>query len=183
MTDGKIIELYFSRDESAISATAEKYGAYLGKIAYNILSDEFESEECVNDTYMRAWTKIPPEVPRIFSAFLARITRNLSLDRMRARSAEKRAAYDGIESLDELSECVGGGECDLDSREIAVVINSFLCGLPEADRRMFVLRYFHEQPVSDVARSLGKSESAVKVRLFRLRGMLREKLIKEGLFD
>ena len=83
MTDGKIIELYFSRDESAISATAEKYGAYLGKIAYNILSDEFESEECVNDTYMRAWTKIPPEVPRIFSAFLARITRNISLDRLR----------------------------------------------------------------------------------------------------
>ena len=183
MTDGKIIELYFSRDESAISATAEKYGRYLGKIAYNILSDRFESEECVNDTYMKTWLTIPPEVPRVFSAFLARITRNLSLDRLRASSADKRAIMKHTESLDELSECVGGGECELDSREIGVVINSFLCGLAEADRRMFVLRYFHEESVADIAKSLGKKESTVKVRLFRLRAMLKEKLIKEELFD
>lgn len=182
MSDEKIIELYLKRDEAAISATAEKYGAYLMRIAYNILSDEFDSEECVNDTYMRTWNRIPPEIPRYLSAFLAKITRNLSLDRVRARNSERRGGGAVALSLDELAECVGGEESQVDSGEIARVINCFLSGLSELDRRMFVLRYFHEEGIAVIAERLQLGESNVKVRLHRLRAKLRVILEKEGLY-
>lgn len=182
MTDEKIIELYFARDEQAIAETEVAYGKYLRRIAYNILSDEYESGECVSDTYMRAWNAIPPEVPRFLSAFLARITRNLSLDRVRARSAERRGGGALVLSLDELGECVGGAEIETDSAEIAAVINRFLSRLGEVDRRMFLLRYFHEEPISEIARRFGRTEGSVKVRLHRMRESLREMLVKEGLF-
>jgi len=182
MKDTEIIKLYFERDERAIEETANEYGKYLSRIAYNILSDEFESEECVNDTYMRAWSLIPPEVPRYLSAFLAKITRNLSLDRARARVADKRGGGAAVLSLDELSECVGGTEVEIDSAEIAEVINRFLSRLGELDRRMFLLRYFHEESISQIARKFKKSEGSVKVRLHRLRAELKILLVKEGLF-
>ncbi len=182
MTDEKIIELYFMRDERAIEETANSYGRYLWKIAYNILSDEYESEECVSDTYVRTWNAIPPEVPRFLSAFLARITRNLSLDRLRARSSERRGGGVAVLSLDELSDCVGGVESESDSRDIAEVINRFLSRLGEVDRRMFLLRYFHEEGIAEIARRLRRTEGSVKVKLHRMRAELRKMLEKEGLF-
>lgn len=182
MTDEKIIELYFGRDERAIEETANSYGRYLWKIAYNILSDEYESEECVNDTYVRTWNAIPPEVPRFLSAFLARITRNLSLDRLRVRASERRGGGVAVLSLDELAECVGGVEVETDSAEIAAVINRFLARLGEEDRRIFLLRYFHEERIAEIARRFRRTEASVKVKLHRMREVLREMLRKEGLF-
>ena len=91
LNDREIIDLYIKRDESAISETAEKYGAYCEKIAYNILMDKFDSEECVNDTYMHTWNNVPPTLPRILSAFLAKITRNIAIDRYKSKTAKKRS--------------------------------------------------------------------------------------------
>lgn len=182
MNDTGIIELYLARDESAISATAERYGAYLTRIAYNILSDDFETEECVNDTYYRAWRRIPPEIPTYFSAFLAKITRNLALDRIKARRAEKRAGSELTVSLDELDECIGDEDRQMDSAEIARCINLLLSQSDEIKRRAFMLRYFHNESVADIARKLGIGEPRVKTMLHRLRLRLREILQNEGVY-
>lgn len=180
MNDDRIIELYFKRDESAISETADKYGRYCHTVAYNILRDDHESEECVNDTYFRAWSSIPPTVPRILSAFLAKITRNLALDRARAQGAKKRGV---AESLEELEGVIGGGELveELEAREIGEAISEFLRGEREAARKMFVRRYFHGEDVSTIARRYGVSEGRVSTTLFRTRLRLRAYLERMGI--
>ena len=104
MQDSQIIDLYFKRDQSAISETSLKYGPYCTKIAFNILDDVFDSEECVNETYFKAWQTIPPTVPNHLGAFVGKITRNLAIDRYNKKTAQKRGSYSYEESLDELSE-------------------------------------------------------------------------------
>ena len=181
MQDGEIIELYFARDERAIAETASKYGRYCTKIALNLLEDLFESEECVNDTYMRTWNTIPPTRPNIFKAFLAKITRNLALDRITEKNAQKRGGR-VLESLDELSECVSSEEEVTDPimlGETAELINRFLAGEGELSRVIFVRRYFYLDSVKDIAKFLGIGESRVKTLLFRMRGKLKGVLENE----
>ena len=183
MQDDRIIELYFERNECAIKETAQKYGAYCTKIAYNILRDVFDSEECVNDTYHKVWQTIPPTRPRIFSAFLAKITRNLAIDRYNYKTAAKRGGYSVEESLDELSECVGDDDgADTDLHELGSMISAFLRGEKEISRRIFVRRYFYEDSIEEIAKGFGLSLSYVKTSLFRTRKRLASHLEKKGIF-
>lgn len=181
MRDEEIIELYFARDESAIEQSSEKYGAYCHRIAYNILCDLFDSEECVNDTWLRAWGAIPPTRPSLLSSFLGRITRNLAIDRYNAKNAEKRGGR-VAESLDELEECVGSSEVEdgMALGELAEMISAFLKGESEAARCIFVRRYFYQADIAEIARKYGFSVSNVKTTLHRTRKRLALYLKKEG---
>ncbi len=181
LEDSKIIELYFARDEAAIAETSTKYGYYCKKIAMNILADLFESEECVNDTYVKVWNTVPPTVPNIFKAFLAKITRNLALDRYGERTAKKRGGR-VYESLEELSECIGSSETEdeLDSKALTELINRFLSRESELSRRIFVRRYFYQDSVSEIAKRLRVTESRVKTTLHRARARLADVLRGEG---
>ncbi|MBQ8720465.1 MAG: sigma-70 family RNA polymerase sigma factor [Clostridia bacterium] len=183
MQDSEIIELYFARDERAITETSDKYGTYCTRIALNILDDSFESDECVNDTYLRAWNSIPPTRPNIFRAFLAKITRNLALDKLSAKNSQKRGGR-VFESLDELAECVGSSDITerLESEEIAGIINAFLRSERELVRRIFIRRYFYLDSVADIAKAYRIGEGRVKTVLHRARGKLALYLSKEGIF-
>lgn len=180
--DAEIIELYIKRDERAIDETKAKYGAYCEKIAYNILLDSFDAEECVNDTYMRTWNTIPPTLPRIFSAFLAKITRNIAIDRYKRKTARKRAGYET--SLDELSECVGGRDIseEMEISAIGAAISRFLLTESETSRRLFLRRYFFEDSISEIAKNHGLTVSSVKTSLHRTRARLAKFLSEEGIF-
>ena len=178
--DHDIIELYFARDERAISETAQKYGGYCESIAMNILSDRMDAEECVNDTWLRTWNAIPPTRPSVLRVFLGKITRNLSLDKYKARTAEKRAGGEFAVSLDELDECIGA----VDERESALIgesISRFLRTEGEEARKMFVCRYYYCDSIADIAKRFRVSEGKVKTLLFRVRGRLRNHLEKEGI--
>ncbi len=182
MQDKDIIALYFQRDERAISETADKYGVYCHKIAYNILSDVFDAEECVGDTYMRAWSTIPPTYPRILSAFLGRITRNLAIDRYNSAHSKKRGGRVAL-SLDELRECISEGSPwdTLEGAELGEIINSFLSEQRELVRRIFVSRYFYQSSVSQIAARYGISQSRVKTTLHRARTSLAKYLLERGI--
>lgn len=182
MQDNDIIELYMQRDECAISETEKKYGAYCRKIAFNILYDVFDAEECVNDTYLKTWNAIPPTVPRILSSFLAKITRNLALDRYDFSKAKKRDALS--ESLDEMSEMIGDGDISdgIEISELGASISKFLSEEKPLSRRIFIKRYFFEEPLKDIAREHGITLSSVKVILHRSRTRLAKFLEKEGFF-
>ncbi len=173
MEDVKIIELYFERDESAISATDEKYGKYLLKIAYNILTDKESSKECLDDTYIKTWQVIPPTVPNILSAFLAKITRNIALDRWRLSHAKKRENTVAL-SLDELSECVGEENLlsSIELSELSELISEFLRGEEERARKIFIRRYFYGDSVSEIAKFLKITKTNAKTTLYRTRKRL-----------
>ncbi len=183
MEDQAILELYWSRVESAISETAAKYGNYCYRIAYNILNSREDSEESVNDTWMAAWKSIPPQKPNIFSAFLGKITRHISLDRWRLRTAGKRGGGEVSLTLEELGECLPGGENAEQSyirRELLESIDQFLETLPEAERKVFVCRYWYMEPVAQIARHFAFSQSKVSSMLHRTRAKLRAWLEEEG---
>ena len=181
MEDLRIIELYFMRDEQAITETADKYGRYCLAVANNILADEPESEECVQDTYMRTWNAIPPTRPSVFRAFLAKITRNLALDRVAKRESQKRGGRIA-ESLDELAECVGAEDsfADIEAREIGRIITEHLRSESDLARNIFIRRYFYLDSVSDIARRFFIGESRVKTALHRTRERLAKRLEREG---
>jgi len=184
MEDQQIIELYWQRSEEAIAQTARKYGRYCHTIAYNILQNECDSDECVNDTYMRAWNSIPPRRPTLFSALLAAITRNLALDRYKHDSARKRGGGQVELALDELHECIPGGRSEeelIENRVLTEALNRFLGALPEQTRKVFMLRYWYFVPLKAIAEQTGKTESAVKSMLFRTRSELRSFLEKEDI--
>lgn len=179
MEDNIIIELYFQRNETAIRESDKKYGAYCGTIANNILHSQQDSEECVNDTWIRAWNAIPPEKPARLSVFLGKITRNLAIDRWRKLKREKSGSGQINLCLDELAECVGTQETLGDKLDLKEALDSFLSMLKPQTKRIFMLRYWHMCPISDVARLCGISEGAVKMSLRRTRKLLREYLEKE----
>ena len=184
MDDEKIIELFFRRLEQAIDETAKKYGRYLRTISYNILYNIEDSEECVNDTYMRVWNTIPPERPRIFPAYIGTIARNLSLDRYKARRADKRGGGELTLALDELLDCIPTGDFAtelIDDMELSQVFDGFLSGLKKESRIIFMRRYWYLSPVKDIARDLGVGESKIKMSLSRTREKLKEYLEKEGI--
>ncbi|MBQ3531776.1 MAG: sigma-70 family RNA polymerase sigma factor [Oscillospiraceae bacterium] len=183
MEDEKIIELYFERNESAISETAEKYGNYLYKIAFNILSDNEDSEESVNDTYMSAWNTIPPEKPNIFSAFLSKITRYISLNRYRSGKAEERGGGEIDAAFEEIEECVPDKSDiydEIEAKELAKMISDYLKKLPETERKIFVCRYYYLDSLSDISKQFGFSQSKVASMLHRTRKKILSHLEKEG---
>lgn len=162
MDDSKIIELYMERSEQAISETSKKYGRYCHYIAYSILHNDEDSEECVNDTYLRAWNSIPPKRPSKLQTFLGKITRNLSLNKWEKLSAEKRGAGQTSLILDELSECIPAEQDAVNTVENMVirdVLDRFLDELPAETRKIFVRRYFYMSPVKEIADEYGLTDS------------------------
>ena len=183
MEDSKIIDLYFERSQVAVRETHEKYGHYCHSIAYNVLYSDEDAEECVNDTYLKAWQSIPPHRPLRLGAFLGKITRNLALDRYDAKAAKRRNG--GIElALEEISECVPDtiGESESEGKALSDAINSFLASLPKRTRIIFMQRYWYLSSISEISASLGISESNVKVILMRTRRKFKEHLEKEEIF-
>ena len=178
MDDSRIIELFFCRDESAIDETRKKYGNYCYKIAYNILSSPEDSEECVSDTYLRAWNSIPPTRPERLQSFLGTITRNLALDRYDRIKAQKRTGAALI--FEELSECLPDRESD-ETGDLKDAINSFLASLPKHTRIIFMRRYWYLSPISEIARDMGMTEGSIKVLLHRTRKKFKAHLEKEGI--
>lgn len=183
MQDQAIVELYWQRDEAAIQATEEKYGRYLTKIAGGFLTDPLDREESVSDTYMAAWDSIPPQRPDSLSAYLSKLVRRISIDRLRRSTAQKRGGTEYALSLSELAGCVSGGvepEASLETKRLAHTLNSFLRNLPEQERSLFIGRYYFMDSLKEAARYCGMSESKAKSMLFRIRCRLREYLTEEG---
>lgn len=181
MEDGKIVDMLFERQEQAIEEVDKKYGRYCYVISYGILNSAEDAKECVNDTYARVWESIPPHRPKKLSAFIGRITRNLSLDRYDRAKAQKRASGIGL-IYDELEEMISeGSESALDSFVLRDAINSYLARLPKRTRIIFVRRYWYLSPISEIAEDMGLSESNVKAILFRARAKLKAHLEKEGI--
>ena len=183
MEDEAIIALYWQRSEEAIIQTDRKYGRYCRSIAFNILENDDDTDECLNDTYLKAWNIIPPKRPTFLSALLAKITRNLALDRQKFSRAEKRGGGQVPLVLEELADCVPGGndvEEMLENKEITALLNRFLSSLPQRAREVFMLRYWYLCPVRQIAESLGLGESNVKMLLLRTRRQLKVLLEKEG---
>lgn len=182
MDDDKILSLYWDRNEDAIRATDEKYGRYCHSIAFSILSSDGEAEECRNDTYMRAWESIPPHRPSLLKAYLGKITRHLALDRYDKDHAQKRSAAATV-IWDEIGTALPETNAAEPSDSLALkeCINAFLGELPRRIRIIFLRRYFYFCSVSEIAKSMDMSESAVKTVLFRTREKLKAELEKEGI--
>ena len=183
--DVGIIQLYWDRDESAITESSGKYGAYCASIARNILHSPPDEEECVSDTWLKAWNAMPPHRPGVLSAFFGKITRNLSFDRYKSLHRQKRGGGQMEAVLDELAECVSGvssTEQTWDEKELAAEINRFLQGLSEEKRALFILRYWSAASLADIAERTGMSENNVSVNLNRIRTKLKTHLIERG-FD
>ena len=182
MDDERIIELFWARSEQAIGELDRKYGETVKKTAANLLRSRQDAEECVNDTYLGVWNRIPPQRPDPLAAFVCRIARNLAVNRYHANNAEKRGGgYELI--LDEMLECIPSGtdiETDYDAKELSAAINRFLAGLRREDRVLFVRRYWYADSVTELAAATRSSPGRISVRLFRLRGKLRNTLAKEG---
>ena len=184
LEDSKIIDLYWARKEQALAETDAKYGNYCRTIARNILRNFEDTEECVSDTWLHAWNSMPPQRPGILSAFLGRITRNLSFDRCKYRQADKRGGGALPLALDELGECIPSAqrvEYALEQKELAAVIDRFLRTLPEKDCNLFLRRYWYVDSISVIADRYGMKENTVKSILFRTREKLRKFLGEEGI--
>jgi RNA polymerase sigma-70 factor (ECF subfamily) len=184
VSDEEIIALFEKRSEAAIAETAKKYGHYCRKIAYNILHSAPDAEECENETYYRTWNTIPPAHPALFSAFLAKITRNLSLKKLQKQTAQKRGSGEIAAVLDELEYCVSGSfspQEEIENELTANTINAFLKTLKTKHRKIFVSRYFYINSIEQIAKDFGISVTNAKQILFRTREKLRAELGKEGI--
>lgn len=184
MDDNAIIDLYWARSEDAITETDHKYGAYCRQIAYHILRDSQDADECVNDTWLRAWNSMPTQRPAKLQAFLAKLTRNLSLDRWDMAHAEKRGGGRTALLLSELSDCIPDShtvEQALDDRAIADAISRWLKQQKPRDRMIFIRRYFYADAINAVAKRAGLTEGGTKSLLHRLRGSLKRHLEQEGI--
>lgn len=185
MTDERIVQLYWDRDESAVAETQNKYGRYLTKIAYNILTDMEDSLESVNDTYMHAWKSMPPHRPSVLSTYLAKITRRVAIDVLRRKSRDKRIPSEYTFSLAELEECISDAksvEQQIEAEELGKAINAYLKTVSKDARRLFVGRYFFLDPLKDVAGYCNMSEAKAKSMLYRIRCGLKAYLEQEGYY-
>ena len=184
MDDQQIIELYWNRSDKAIAETQRKYGKLCYKIAYNILGNRQDSEECINDTYWRAWNVIPPQRPEKLSAFLCRITRNQALKKYESNTAEKRGGGEVPLALEELSLCIPDPNsiaAVTEQKELIRKLNGFLAELSVEARKIFLRRYWAMDSVRDIAVDMGLGESKVKVSLHRTRKKLKVYLEQEGI--
>lgn len=184
MEDAEIIELYWRRSESAITETSRKYGKYCHSIIFRIIQDEEDTKECVNDTWLRAWSAMPPHRPEKLSVFLGRISRNLALDCCKRKAAQKRGNNQMEPLYEELEQCITGRDDVsqyLDEKYLMDCIHTFLKGLSESHRIIFVLRYWHAYSVREIAERFRMTESKVVSILFRDRKALKIALEKEGI--
>lgn len=185
MDDRSIVDLFFERSEEAIVQSRSKYHGYCYSIAFSVLGSKEDAEECVNDTYMRAWASIPPDRPDRLDAFLGRITRNLAFDRYRKSRAQRRIRSSVTVALSELDECIPDGsyESDMtDTLALTDALNGFLHLLAEDDMKIFVRRYWFGLSVADIAKERGMGQGNVKIRLHRIRLELKKYLEREGIF-
>lgn len=190
MTDKDIVDLYWARNDDAVSMTKEKYGAFLSSISYNILADMRDCEECENDTYFAAWNSMPENRPGSLGGYLGKIIRQISIDRYRKRHAAKRYASEYALSLEELTDEFGGEaaasestEGIIEAKELDRAVNDFLRGLTDEERRLFIGRYYYFDSLKNAAEYLGIAEPKAKSMLHRTRRALREYLVEEGLID
>ena len=185
MDDEKIIALFLERDENAIAEMRQKYAAYGGSVARRILHDSSDAEEALNDTWFRAWRSIPPYEPKCLRLFLSRVTRNISINMLIHRNAQKRGAGEASVVLDEVADWLVSDrddvEGDVDERLLTDELNSFLAELTDTERNVFVRRYTYFQPIAEIVQAHGFSENKVKSMLLRLRKRLRTRLEKEEL--
>ncbi len=183
MEDYQIVDLYWARNESAISESDRKYGRMLRSLSFSCLSSREDAEECVNDTYLDAWNAMPTERPTYLGAFLSKIVRRISIDRFRHDHCAKRGGMGNV--VQELSDCIPDTGLSLvdefENGRLRGALNSFLAGLPQEKRVMFVQRYFYAYPINRIAQVMQLSESNVKVSLHRIRESLRNYLEKEEL--
>lgn len=183
MEDSTIIDLYWERQEQALTESERKYGKLCRSVAYNILHDREDTEECVNDTWMRAWNAIPPSRPNVLSAFFSKITRNLALDTYKASHAGKRGGGQMPVALEELGECVSCGntvEQELALRQLTRYLDHFLRQLPEKECCIFLRRYWYLDSTRDIAIRYAMPEGSVKSQLSRTRQKLKKALEREG---
>ena len=183
MTDEQIIALYFARDEQAIVETANAHGAYCFGVAMRILRSHMDSEECVNDTWLRAWNTIPPKRPGVLRTYLAHIVRNLAISRYRQEHADKRS-HAPDSPLHELAECLpdpdGSPTEAVSAAELRQILNTFVASLEDTDRKLFVGRYFHSYTPRQLSHAYGMRENALNQRLYRIRERLRVYLSERG---
>ena len=184
-SDSSIIADLFSRDESIISCISDEYGRYLYKIAYNVLADDEDSEECVNDTYLKIWNSIPPDKPKNFKAYIAKIVRNIALNKYKEKSRNKRIPSECTLCLDEIEECipdVSNVDKEYNDRRLKETIDIFVCALSNRQRYIFICRYYCKDSVEAIAKSLNISGSMVFHELSDIRKKLKNKLIEEDLW-
>lgn len=184
MEDERIIDLYWARQEQAIVETDKKYGNYCRSISLHILNSQEDTEECVNDTWLRAWDSMPPKRPDFLAAFLGKIVRNLAISRYRMSHAKKRGSGETDLLLMELEECipsVKSVEEEIEGKETAASIDRFLAEIDAESRAVFVRRYFYVDSIKEIAERFDVSESKVKSQLFRMRNRLKDHLEKEGI--
>ena len=184
MEDKEIIDLYWQRSDRAIAETDRKYGRYCGTIAYNICRSREDAEECVGDTWFRAWGLMPDKRPGILSSFLGGITRSLALDRYRSQHRQKRGGGETALALEELAECIPGGAEPArvyEQKELAEAIGRFVEALPREEQQALVCRYWYMASIEEIGRATGFGKSKVKSLLFRSRKRLAARLREEGL--
>ena len=183
MRDGEILDLYWAREERAILETQASYGRYCYSIAWHILHMREDADECVSDTWLRAWNAIPPRRPGRLGVFLGTITRNLALDRWKERHAAKRGSGEMVLALEELAECIPdrrSTEDAVEAAELKRLLNQFLGGLSQKDCSVFLRRYWYVEEYSEIAKHCGMKLNTVKTSLYRTRTKLREYLEQEG---
>lgn len=182
--DKTIVDLFWNRKESAIIETSKKYGNYLFKISFNILYSKEDSEECVNDTYLKAWNSIPPTRPNLLKAFLGKITRNLSIDLYRKNHTKGRGSGEVEIAIEELSSIIKSEEDIneiLDEKYLVDKINEFLENINIKDRKIFLLRYFYLYSSKEIEKLTNIKVSTINTILYRTRNKLKEHLEKEGI--
>jgi len=185
LEDAKILDLFFERREEALDETRQKYGKRLFHHAMNVLHNAEDAEECVSDTIFKAWKVIPPSRPLMFGAFLAKITRNLSINKWKSQRAKRRGGEEVDLLLDELSNCIpetdlGVPEAEYESKLVTEAINNWLGSADQVVRVIFIRRYFYGESIADICKRANMSESKVKSILFRARQKLKVYLEKEG---
>ena len=181
MDDEKIIEMFFDRNELALNETEQKYGRYCFAVSYRILNSNEDSEECVNDTWLAAWNAIPPKKPDSLRGFLARICRNISLDRLDFLKADKRN-QNVTEAFEELEAFLSGGEENIpEEMFMREAVNRFLASLDRKTRIIFMRRYWYFCSIPEIAESMGISENSVRVTLHRTKLKMKSFFEKEGI--
>ena len=181
MSDEEIIALYWDRDERAISRTDEKYKKFLLSVAFNIVFDDQDCEECLNDTYIDAWNSMPPSKPALLQAFLATIMRRTAIDRYKERKRQKRIASELTVSLSELEEIIADeSDNSAQTDELARLLSDFVRSLPDRRMYIFMSRYYFARPIGEIASLLCCSESTVNKEIATIKRELKEKLMKEG---
>lgn len=184
MKDNDIVNLFLARSEDAILALQEKYQRYGSYIAYNILYNKEDADECVNQAYLKMWNSIPPHKPENLAAYLGKIIRNLALDMFDRQKAQKRGAGQLTLAYEELQDCIATSnqmESIIDEIHLGEILNQFLWELPRETRQIFIRRYWYLSPIKEIATDYHLSESKVKMSLLRTRKKLKDFLEKEGI--